>query len=197
MIPVTDEDRLKLMVYRQVKSDSKGLTFQEYLSLVRATYEKAKYAGKKIRFAAQGLEEQLFLDANTWLNTPENKRRDVDVSALRKIKSAKKCKGNDPVGISYFRMYNEMKKSLGDLNNGIAYIEDQEEIIEETNGFSDDSLEGQLIKLAQKYKSVFWFRKRNIDKQAYMTIRRCASCKNSRELLRYYYNFYKEKSRCD
>jgi len=198
MIPVTDEDRLKLRVYGQLENSFSQLSPTEFALLVRQTYEKEKYA--KHWFASpgtNGLEQELLSFAYTHLNTPENKRREVDAKALKTIKKRNRCKGTDPIAVGYFRVYQAMIKGLVDLQNGIAYIEDQVESegVEGLEEFGDNSLEGQLTKLALKSREISQSKKRKVDYQALALIKRCSSCKNSPALIRHYYGFYKNQLR--
>ncbi|MBS3079394.1 hypothetical protein J4218_04690 [Candidatus Pacearchaeota archaeon] len=193
MIPATADDRLRLKIYRQLEKSSSQLNPSDFALVFRQTYEKEKYA--KHWFSNSGeksLEDELLNFAYTYLNSPENKKRHIDANALKVIKKRNKCKGTDSIAISYFRVYNDMKKGLTELMNGIAYIEDQVESDGMENlDFEDNTLEGKLIKLALTCKRVPESKKRKIDYQALDLIMRCSSCKNSPALVRYYYGFYK------
>lgn len=195
MIPLTDDDRIRLKIYDRLEKTFDKLSSSEFALLFKTAYEKEKYTKYRMGQHKSGkLEEELLILAYTYLNTPEDKRRQVDVRALKIIKKRNNCKGTDPVAVGFFRNYNAIKNSLGDLMNGIAYIEDQLESDgrQDFEGFEDNSLEGELVKLALTYKGVHESKQRKIDYQAFGLIKRCSSCRNSSRLIRYYYRFYKD-----
>lgn len=196
MIPSTDEDRLKSRIYRQLDSVDSKLDYTEYVKLCRSRYEQEKYSDKKSKFNIKTtLEEELVSLAYSYYNSLESSHRRIDARALKTIKKHNKCSGRDPVVVHFFRVYNDIKRSVADLLAGSCYIEDcledytNPEIIVLGDKLST-SLEDQLVKLAEEYNNVSEDKKRKIDIKAFQMIKRCRSCRNSLSMTRANYRYY-------
>ena len=192
MIPAKYEDRVSSSVYAYLQKKSQELNAQEFALLFRTTYDNEKYKKHNFfSFKPKDLCDELFLLAYTCINTPEQSRRRVDAKALRTIKKRKSCNGKDPVAINYFRQYKDMKDSLTDMTNGVVYIEDQVEFDEcSVIVYNEDSLESKLSDYAYRFQTAKPKKKRKINRNAMLTIRRCSSCKNNPEAAQEFYKFY-------
>ncbi len=195
MIPATDEDKLKSMIYRQLDGSNDKLDYSEYLRLCRTRYEEEKHAERKTRFNLKTtLDEELLSFAYSYHNSTPDKHRGVDLGALKAIKKHNKCSGRDPIVVHFFRIYNDLKRIVADFLSGNYHIDNGEE--DGTIGESvqknllSSSLEDKLIKLAGEYEKAPENKRRKIDVRALQTIRRCRSCKNSLSMTRSYYRIY-------
>jgi len=195
MIPATDEDRRKSTIYRRVYGSDGKIDYLDYFRLCRKEYEEQNHSAKTPRFnLPTTLDEDLLVLAYSYHNSSPNKHKDIDKKALRTIKKHNKCSGTDSVARHFFRVYNELKKSVADFLSGNYYIEDVEEDIDPVMSVSkkrlSNRLEDNLFDLAEEYEKCPEDKKREIDKKALQTIRRCKSCRNSPATTRSYYKIY-------
>ena len=193
MIPATEEDRLKSQIYYRVGLVRIG-DYLDYIRECRKKLEEEKYLSKPVAMAVS-LEDELLSLAYSFIKTPENRQRKIDVRALKSIKKHMKCSGNDPIVVHYFRIYKDIKRTLPGFLSGYYCIEDcledgreaAEIILADRVG---KTLQDQLVKLVDDYQRAPEDKKRKIDGRALQTIRRCARCKNSDFLTRSYYRVY-------
>ena len=195
MIPATDEDRLKSMIYRQLDGSDDKLDYSGYVKMCRSKYEEEKYAGHKLRFNPKTtLEEELLSFAYSYHNSTPDKHRRIDARALKAIKKHNGCTGTDHIAMHFFRVYNDIKRVVADFLSGYYYVEHVGEYVCSVETVPKDklssSLEDELVKLAEEYEKAPENKKRKIDFSALQTIRRCGSCKNSKSMTRSYYRIY-------
>jgi hypothetical protein len=195
MIPATDEDRRKSIIYRRLYGGDGKTDYQEYLRICRREYEKESHTVKAPKFNFHTtLDEELLILAYSYYNSKPDKHRKIDARALKSIKKHNKCGGTDPVARHFFRVYNELKRSVADFlseNYYVEYVEEDESpVVSDSKNRSSNRLEDSLFELAEQYEISPDDKKRAVDKRALLTIRRCKSCRNSPAITRSYYKIY-------
>ena len=144
MIPATDEDRLKSKIYRELEGECPD--YHELIKRCRVKYEEKNNFDNKPGTNSKHwfskiiptLDEQLLSYAFTHHSTPIKNQRDVDAKALKAIKKYTHSKGSDRASMHYFRIYNDIKRALGDFLTGNYYID---------NVAEDETLEKSLNEL--------------------------------------------------
>jgi hypothetical protein len=195
MIPATDEDRLKSGIYRKVEGLCGKTDYFEYAMLCRKRYEEENHKEKEPRFSFRAtLDEELLHLAYSHYNSKPDKHRKIDARALKSIKKHNRCSGTDPVARHFFRVYNELKRSVADFLLGNYYLEyveeDEDPVVSVSKKRSSNRLEDSLFELAEQYGISPDDKKREVDKRALLTIRRCKGCRNSPAITRSYYKIY-------
>jgi len=98
----------------------------------RSTYEpifknKKSILGGFINFIGLSLDDILINLANQYDLTRPEDWRSIDKKAYNQITMCRRCRKNHELKRYYYKMYKELVKPFLDLENGIVFIDDQEE----------------------------------------------------------------------
>jgi hypothetical protein len=142
MLPLSEEDKLKSEIAREVASSNGFLDISSFIQECKRMYELKKYGlenndetrFQRIKsrafeiFHRETLEEKLVRFAQLYQNVNYKEKRKIDVRAYKTIKWCKECKSNREL-VRYY--YYEVFGTLKDFYRGIGYIHERDEPEEE------------------------------------------------------------------
>src|SRR3989338_8442324 len=117
MLPQSQEDIIKIRIYKELGNDGKVRDISEYVRECRIRCEESRHSKTRFRlFKSYSLDEGLFNLAFEYGNTDDRKaRKKINRKAYNLITRCKSPKINPTLMKHYYKMYREMRRGFSDL----------------------------------------------------------------------------------